>query len=175
MCEPVSIAIAVATVAATIAQQQQAANAENDYEELVYGQRKAQAFETFAALREREYQEREKASQDIRRVTSQARQAASAAKLQAIEGGTGGASVDALYAQFERGELMGIGQVQSNLAATSGQLRREARAAGMIQGPRTVFGPLDTPIGIASSVLQAGNAAYGAHQTASAAKAPPAV
>lgn len=172
MCEPVTIALAVAAVGATVAQQQQASDAANDYEELVYGQRKAQAFETFAALREREYQERAKAAQDIRQVTARARQAGAAARLQATESGTGGASVRALYSQFERSELMGVGVAEANLAATSQQLRREARAAGMLQGPAKSFGPLDTGWGITSTVLSAGTAAFGAHQQAQAAKPP---
>lgn len=166
ICDPVTIGVSLAVLASTasIVQQQQAADTENDYQELVYGQRKSAAFETFVALQERELQERAKASQDIRRVTSQARQAGAAAKLQAIESSTGGQSVDLLYAQFERAELTNVGLVEANLAATSQQLKNEARAAGRLQGPGMSLGPLDTPAGVAASGLGVLSSGFGAYQ-----------
>lgn len=167
MCDPVTLTvIAASAAAASIAQQQQQAHAANDYEKLLYGQRKEAAFETFAALREREFQEREKAAHDIRAVTAQARQAAGAAKLQALESGTGGASVSMLLEQFERAQLSNVGVVQSNLAATSRQLHNEAVAAGHLQGPAKTIGPLDTPLGIITSGLQVAGAGAGAYASA---------
>lgn len=166
MCDPVTIGVTLAVVssAATIAQQQQAANAENDYQKLVYGQKKAQVFEQWQALREREYQERTKAAGDIQRLTSQARMATSAAKLQALESGTGGQSVSALLAQFERNQLTNVGVVESNLKATTQQIRREERAAGYIMGPAQAFGPLDSGLGIAASGLQVASSGFNAYQ-----------
>lgn len=173
MCDPVTIGVTLAVVASAAGtiQQQQAASTENKYQELVYDQRHAAALETFAALRQREFQEREKAAQDIRQVTAQARQAQGAAKLQALESGTGGGSVNTLLAQFERSQLMGVGAVQSNLSATSQQLHQEAVAAGRLQNPQKVFGPLDSPIGILSSGLTVASAGFNAHQSGKAAQA----
>lgn len=162
MCDPLTIT-AIAAVGATVAQQQQASHAANKYEDLLYGQRKDQALAQFAQLREREFQERERAAQDIASITRQARQAQSAAKLQALESGVGGASVAALMNEFERGQLASIGTVRGNLAATSAQLHEEARAAGYVQKAPRQFGPLDTGFGIAAVGLQATGAGLNAY------------
>lgn len=166
MCDPVTIGVtlAVASSAATIAQQQGASRAQNEYEELAYKQRKAAAAEDVFQLRQREIQEQAKAAQEIRRVTSQARQAGAAAKLQALETGTGGQSVTALLDTFERGELANVGVVKSNLAAVQQQIRAQELAAGRITGPAKSFGPLDSGIGIAASTLQVGSSAFNAYQ-----------
>lgn len=166
MCDPVTItALAVASAGATIAQQQHAANEQNRYQKFVYGERKEAALETFNQLREREFQERAKAAQDIRRVTSQARMAQAQAKVSALEGGAAGGSVNALLAQFERGELANVGIVENNLATTSRQLHQQAVAAGHIEGPQKAFGPLDSGIGIAAAGLQLASAGIGAYQS----------
>ena len=158
--------LAATATGLTIAQQQGAASAQNDYEQLAYKQRKAAAAEDVFQLRQREIQEQAKAAQDIRRVTSQARQAGAVAKLQALETGTGGQSVTALLDQFERGELANVGIVKSNLGAVQQQIRAQERAAGRIQGPSTAFGPLDSPLGIAASALSVGSAGYSAYSAA---------
>jgi hypothetical protein len=171
----------IATIAATLAitaavantvQQQQSANAENKYQELVYDQRHSAAIEEFAALQQRELQERSKAAQDIRQVTAQARQAQGAAKLQALESGTGGQSLNILLAQFERSQLTNVGIVQSNLADVSGQLHQQAVAAGHIEAPQKAFGPLNSPLGTLSAGLNAGAAGFNAYH---AFDAPPAI
>jgi hypothetical protein len=145
--------VAAATATAGILQQQQQANISNDYEKALYGERKEEAIATFAALRERDLQERERAAQSIQAVVKQARQAQAAAKLQALEGGAGGQSVNTLLAQFERMELANVGVVGRNLEFMQQQIQREAVAAGRIQGPNRTFGPLDTPLGIVVSGL----------------------
>jgi len=130
----------------------------------VYGQEHAHAFETFAALREREYQERAKAAQDIRAVSAQARAAQGAAKLQALEAGTGGPSVSLLMDQFERSRLMSVGIVQGNLEGVSQQLKNQAREATFIMRPQRSIGPLDSSLGLLASGLAVGSAGLGAHQ-----------
>jgi len=165
LCEPVSISLAIAAVAASTAQQQQASKVQNKYEKIAYGQRKEAAIEDFAQLRERTFQERAKAAQEIQRVTAQARSAAASARLNAIESGTGGHSVNTLLADFERGELANVGVVQSNLADTEHRIQAEAVARGRIPGPQKVLGPLDTPLGILSAGLGAASAGYSAHQS----------
>lgn len=161
-----------AGAAADILFQQQQADVSNEYEQLLYGQRKEAAIETFAALREREAQERAQASQEVRQVTALARQATSAAKLQALESGTGGQSVGLLLDQFERTQLQNIQNIRSNLAATTQQIRRQERAAGRIQGPAQAFGPLDTPLGIVSSGLQVGTSFLSGSSAAKGVAAP---
>lgn len=173
MCDPVTLTvIAVAGTAASILQNQQQAQAANEYEEALYGQRKEAAVETFAALRERELQERAKASQDVQQVTTLARQASSAAKLQALESGTAGVSVGLLLDQFERQQLSNISVIRSNLGATTRQIRAQERAAGRLQGPATTLGPLDTPLGIVTSGLQVAGAGLQAHQLGKGTQAP---
>ena len=157
MCDPVIIA-AVGAQAAQIAQQQQQADIHNKLEKVLYGQRKEAAFDTFVALQERELQERESASQSIRQITQQARQAAGAAQLQALEAGVGGRSLSLLLQDFERSQATGVGIAQTNLSNISRQLHEQAVAAGRIQGPNKVFGPLDTPLGIVASASQIGAA-----------------
>jgi hypothetical protein len=164
VCEPVTLGILAATAAAAgVAQQQNASNVANEYEKIAYGQRKDNALATFGALRQRELQEREKAAQDIRAVTSQARASQNAARLQALESGTGGQSVDALLSNFERGELANVSIVRTNLANTATQLQNEAYAAGRIQGKQKHLGPLDSGIGIAASTLNVASAGIGTY------------
>ena len=148
MCEPNTIAFTLGVM-----QRQQASEAENRYEMLAYGQRKEAAFQAFAALRDRELQERQKAAQDIRQIREQAQAAQGAARLSALEAGVRGASVEHLLRSFEGGELTSVGIANTNLADTAKQLREQAKAAANIQAPRRTEGPLDSPMGLASSAL----------------------
>ena len=165
ICDPISIGVIVSLAAtgASIDLQQQQSEAANEYEEAVYKQSRANAFETFAALQQRELQERASAAQDIRAVTSQARQAASAARLQAIESGASGPSIQALYSVFERRELENVENVRLNLSATQLALRERARAAGYVRGPAIQQGPLDTPLGATVAGLQVASAGLGTY------------
>ncbi len=166
MCDPVTMTVlAVTATAAGVAQDQQAANTANKYEKVAYGQRKDAALQTQQQLREREFQERAKAAQDIRAVTTQARAAAATARLSAAESGTGGASVDALLADFRRGELVNRGLGGDNLAALAAQIRAEQTAAGRIEAKRKHQGPLDSTLGIVASGLQVAGAGMTAYNS----------
>lgn len=160
MCNPAA-AVAVAGVAADTFQGQSQADAQNRYEQLTYGQRKEEAVENIALLNRREIQEREAASLDIQRVTSQARQAAGAAKLQALEAGVRGRSVDLLLTTFEQDRLDAVNAINRNLEYTTKQLETQRRAAGRIPPPRKHKGPLDSPLGLVGSVLGGVGAAFG--------------
>lgn len=161
MCGPAAI-LAVGVVANAYQQQQQA-NREQRYENLVYGQNKANALDSIAGLQEREHQERAAAAADIQSLTRRARQASSAAQLQSLEAGVGGRTVQVLLNQFEADRLAGIGATERNLEFTSRQLQAEARGAARIPLPRQHRGPFDSAFGIASTALSA----YGAGASAS--------
>lgn len=156
MCDPVSIAATLAVAQGV--QEQKAVDAENEYQDLLYKQKVGAALDTFAALRDRELEERARAGSEIQQITARARQAAGAARLQALESGTGGASVRLLLRDFERSELESVTTVRANLAATARQLRREAVAAGYVSRPPKQFGPFDSPAGLFNLGIQAASA-----------------
>lgn len=167
MCGPAAVAgIAASGAILNAYQAQQQAHAEQRYENLLYGQRREEALDAFASLQEREYQEREAAAADIQALTRRARQASSAAHLQALEAGVGGRTVQVLLNQFEADRLAGIGATERNLEFTSRQLQAQARSAARIQPPRRHLGPFDSPLGIATTLLGAGSAGAGAYGTA---------
>lgn len=156
MCGPA--AIAVAATAANAYQQQQQANAENEYEQLLYGQRQEEAINAYAQLNARELQEREAAAGDIQRVTRQARQAAGAAQLQALEGGVRGRSVDFLLQSFANDRLAAVETIERNLSFTEQQLQAQRLSASRITPPRIHRGPFDSPFGLLSLGLNAASA-----------------
>jgi len=169
MCGPLAIAgIAAGGQLLNAYQQQEQARQEQRYENLVYGQNKANALDSIAGLQEREHQEREAAAADIQSLTRRARQASSAARLQGLEAGVGGRTVQVLLNQFEADRLAGIGATERNLEFTSRQLQAEARAAARIPLPRQHRGPFDSPLGIATTLLGAGSAGASAYGSGSA-------
>lgn len=184
MCDPVTAAVVLA-VAASAAQsvgQQQAADYENHYQKMVYGetvkQANSAALEQYASLRQREAQESEAAANGIQKLTSEARMARSAATLQAAETGTTGGSVESLLRDFQRNELVSRGVAVSNLEATRLQIRADERqvAAQRQQRilealPKPVMGPFDSPMGIVNAGLSAASAGFGAYGAASSAQA----
>lgn len=161
MCSPAA-AVVGAGVALDAIQDQQQADAANDYEGLLYGQRKAQALDDIAQLNAREQQEREAAAADIQRVTRQARMSAGAAKLQALESGVRGRSVDLLLQIFEADRLEAVGAVERNLEFGAQQLAAQRRSAARVTPPRKHRGPFDSPLGIASVLLGGTGAVLGA-------------
>lgn len=167
MCGPAAIAgVAAAGTVLNAYQAQQQAEAEQRYENLTYGQRREEALDAFASLAEREHQERESAAGDIQALTRRARQASSTAKLQALEAGVGGRTVQVLLNQFEADRLAGIGATERNLEFTSRQLQAQARSAGRIQQPRQHRGPFDSTLGIISVGVSAAGAGAGAYGNA---------
>lgn len=154
MCTPAA-AVAIGSQALTAYQQQQQVDAENDYERLLYGQRQEEAINAYAQLNARELQEREAAARDVQRVTQQARQAAGAAQLQALEGGVRGRSVDFLLQTFANDRLEAVETVQRNLAFTAQQLQAQRLSASRITPPRIHQGPFDSPYGLLSLGLGA--------------------
>lgn len=116
-------------------------------------------------LNAREAQEREAAAADILRVSRQARQAAGAARLQALESGVRGRSVDMLLNTFEVDRLAAVGAIDRNLDFVSQQIQAQRRSAMRIQPRRRIEGPFDSPFGIFATGLQGAGAYYGATPT----------
>lgn len=120
------IAYAALSTAGTLystSQQQSNADAQAKYQEQVYKANadiaNRAAIQNYAALNQREIEQRAAAAQAIGQVSAQAKQAAGTARVAAGEAGVGGVSVDALLGDFERQQL----------AYTSSTLRNEKFAA----------------------------------------------
>lgn len=153
-------------------QAQQEAERQQEYNNLVYEQTAhaatAAALEEFTALRQRSYEERAKTAQEIRQITSESRAAAGQARLQAMESGTGGRSLDLLLADFERSELQNADIAQQNLQFTEQQLQRQVREAIARRNDRIaaarrpdVYGPYNSNLGIAGTFLPASGTSTG--------------
>jgi phage terminase large subunit GpA-like protein len=165
MCDASLIAVGIAVLGAAVGtiQQQQQASQEKAYQEDVQKAKQAAALDAYAQLKIREHQEREAAAADIARLTAQARAASGAARLQAVESGTLGGSVEALLADFARQELTGLHSIRSNLEKTTAQLHSQQEAALKVDQPYLLLGPLDTTAGKVAAgvnVLGAGFQAY---------------
>lgn len=171
MCDPISL-MAVGSAVLTAAQQQQAVDAQNEYQQLIYDQNlklaNEAAIEEFGALHERELQTRARLGHDIRAIASQARQARAAATLSAVESGASGKSVDLLLASFSRQEAGYQEIALQNQAFLESQLRAERQAVSARRQGRAVsalpflqLGPFDSPLGIASVGLNAAAAGFG--------------
>jgi len=165
MCDATVVAVAVAVIGAGLSayQQQSQANQEKEYQKEVQKARQAEAIDAYAQLKIREFQQREQAAADIARLTAQARAAAGSAKLQAVESGTAGGSVEALLADFARQELTGVRSVRTNLAASVAQIQKSQKAALKVDKPSLLLGPLDTNAGRITTglgVVAAGTNAY---------------
>lgn len=160
MCSPAA-AVAGGGILLDAFGQQKSASANQRYENMLYAQRKEQALDDYAMLEERASQERAAAAADILRITRQSRQSADAARLTALESGTGGRSYQALLAQFEADRLAGVGVTEQNLDFQTRQIRAQQRAALRLTPPRRFEGPFDSPLGILSVGLGVAGGALG--------------
>lgn len=165
--------VAAATTAVTMQAQAQQARAQNRMmtqrqrqgEELVKKNYEAQIEASLA----RTLQEREAAADEISRVSSEGRKAASLAQLSAAERGVSGQGIDQIYADFESQELRYQTQVERSLSYREDAIRRNLEAARMgaqADINNLQFMPRSGP-NLLAGALQVGGAAFGAYQNAS--------
>jgi len=169
MCEPatlmaISIGITVASTAATLAQQQQNVEAQEDFQKETHKFNSEvatqNAIRNYTALQRRQVQERQKAAIDIQTVARTSAAAQGTARAQAAESGTAGLSVEALINDFEREELEFQTQTIRTGQFRDAQFRDEAQGvrAGL-QGQilSTLPAPVQQPDFIGAGLRIAGS------------------
>jgi len=124
-------ATAAASLAAPIysyVAQSQAASAQAEYQQQMYAANQKIAEQSllsqYSDISRRQQQEQEKASQEMRAISSQAEMARSTASVSAIESGVAGISVDSLINDYYRKEAQYIESTQRQLRGTMFQLER---------------------------------------------------
>lgn len=139
----------------------QSANAKTQmaFQKMVYDQNKtlteASLVNEYAAINERQSEERAKASQEIGAIMQQARAARSTAYLSSLEQGVSGLSVDSLLNDYAQKEAQFITRTQEQERATLMQIQRERIGLGYDAVGRLISAtprPIQGPSGIAAAI-----------------------
>ena len=165
--------VGVVTTGATMAAQQQQANAQNKMMSRRQQQGEALAKKNYENQVQqslsRTIQEREAAADEIAKVSSEGRKAASLAQLSAGERGVAGQGIDQIYNDFEAQELRYQTQVKRSLSFREEAIKNNLEAARMGAQSNIMnlqFMPRSGP-NLLAGALQIGGAAFSAYQDAS--------
>lgn len=147
--------------------QQSAANQQADYQNRMYAANQKIAEQSllsqYADISLRQQQETEKAAQEMRIISAQAREARSTAAVSAMESGVSGLSIDSLMNDYYRKESEGLFMTQRQLKNTMFQFERTKEGLGAEYQSR-VLGMTPRPVEYPSLVatgLRVGGAAAG--------------
>jgi hypothetical protein len=168
-----SVAASVAAPVMSYVGQQQAAEAQAEYQQNMYDMNKEIADQALASqysgIAQRQSEEQRKASQEMQAISSQAAQARAIASASAAESGVSGLSVDMLMNDYFRKEYGFMTSTQEQLRGTLFQLEQgkkgaaseyEGRVMGMTPQPVAYPSLLATGIGVTGGLASSAGTMY---------------
>lgn len=161
-----SLVSSVAAPVMSFVAQNQAADAQQAYQQQMYDANKAIAEQSlmsqYADISRRQQEERQKAAQEMQIISTQAQQARSTAAVSAVESGVAGLSVDNLINDYYMKEAQFLDNTQRQLRGTLFQLesvkegtRAEAQGRILSMTPQ----PVARPSALATGLQIGGNVA----------------
>jgi hypothetical protein len=166
MCEPISIGLAVASMAASIHGQKQQAKTQAKVQKNASAGERERYLREVSSMRTQQGQEQVAAAQRIQASTKKAREARSTARVSAGEAGVAGLSVDALINDLTREEadyrFANTQQLQMNDVNRTLQL--QDAGLGFTNNLLRINKPIEQPdyLGTALSGAQTGLSTYSA-------------